>query len=414
MAFSARRLVLALVGACFLAVRGSGAAAPVPGDDRTQPRPTAFVEKTKVVLTLLDVAVTDKNGRPRPGLQKEDFSVTLNGHDWPVYSVDDLCSCETGTMTPGETAAGDSSKVGPDIVRPPSGNVVRRDPLRFVLYFDFSLLQQDGRDRALIETTRWVRETMRGGDEATIVAYAQRAGLREISPFTSDRERLIDALEAAASDPALVDSWPSLLESRICECFGDLGTMRELCGKYGPVPPNPAACGVHAEEEYLHARDSLRSLKKFLEELDTTPGRKAVFFFNQNGSLTPGGFYGRDPGDLYHLTEEVGAAATSSRASVYPINAGDALDHNELRAKASTNFGANLADYTGGRYNHGSIDMQSVVNSAGRFDCCIYRVAIVPPKRTPRGVSRAKVSVAGVALPWRYRLSFDGAPHPPE
>ncbi len=406
MPFSSRRLVLALVVACVFSTQGSSGAAPVANEDRTQPRRTAFIEKAEVVLTLLDVAVTDEQGRPRPGLKKEDFSVTLNGKDWPIYSVDDLCSCETEPSPSEKPLEADARNTIPGALLPPSGNGSRLDPLRYVLYFEFSQLQMDGRDRAITEAKRWVRETMRAGDEAMIVAYANRTGLREISPFTGVREFLIDAIESAATDPALVDPWPSLLESRMCACLGCLRECDPMCQKYGHAPPNPAACGFSADEEYSRGRRSLRSLKDFLEELDTTPGRKAVLYFNQNGSLTPGGFYGSDPGDLYRLTEEVGAAATSSRASVYPINAGDALDPNTARAAMGTNFGANLADYTGGRFNHGTIDMERVMESAGRSDCCIYRVAIVPPKRAPRGVLAAKVSVAGVAVPWRYRLSF--------
>src|SRR2546426_3989424 len=53
-----------------------------------------LVETTGVTLTLLDVEVADKEGKPLRGLGKEDFHVSLNGKDWPLYSVDDLCSCE--------------------------------------------------------------------------------------------------------------------------------------------------------------------------------------------------------------------------------------------------------------------------------------------------------------------------------
>src|SRR5437899_506019 len=59
-----------------------------------QPARLGLVERAGVSLTLLDVEVTDERGKPLRGLKKEDFRVRLNGREWPLYSVDDLCTCE--------------------------------------------------------------------------------------------------------------------------------------------------------------------------------------------------------------------------------------------------------------------------------------------------------------------------------
>ncbi len=108
------------------------------------------VEDVGVDLTLLDVEVTDKDGRPAPGLSMRDFEVRLDGKVWPLYSVDDLCSCASGSpdarsdssATPAEpTADGAFASSLPSALEGPS------DSTRFVLYFDFSRLRMDGRGR---------------------------------------------------------------------------------------------------------------------------------------------------------------------------------------------------------------------------------------------------------------------------
>ena len=61
-------------------------------------------------------------------------------------------------------------------------------PRRYILYFDFSQLQLDGRARAVEEAKRWVN-SMEPVDEAMVVAYATAAGLRKLSDrFIANRE----------------------------------------------------------------------------------------------------------------------------------------------------------------------------------------------------------------------------------
>src|SRR4030095_8648940 len=95
--------------------------------------------------------------------------------------------------------------------------------------------------------------------------------------LTTDRGKLAEAIDAAQDDPTQFEAWPSLLSIRQHECARD----RSLCPSY-------------AVDEYFHSVRQIKAFRAFLETLGETAGRKTVVYFNQNGVLHPGGFYGQD------------------------------------------------------------------------------------------------------------------------
>ena len=357
------------------------------------PRSLGLVEESSVELTLVDVEVRDAEGRPIRGLTKDDFAVTLNWKSWPIYSVDDLCTC--GELTPASVAADLPQPPGALPAPPPP------DPSRFVLYFDFSQLQADGRDRAVAESKRWLQESLPPGDEAEIVTYGTDQGVKERCRFTSDRGKLIAAVDAVQSDPRSIEAWPSFLRGRMCEC----GTIK------GPCAPSTGSCAGFAVDDYFRSRRSLEALRGYLETLGETPGRKAVLYFNQNGVLEPGRLYGQGEdkgGNGTQLLEDVSAVATSSRARVFPVTTGDALDPDaRLVTVAAANLGANLADGTGGHANHGLADLRDLMDGVARAGCCIYRIAVRPPETASRAVYQLRVAARDIQTPWLYRIHFE-------
>jgi VWFA-related protein len=370
------------------------------------PLETPFVETTGVTLVLLDVAVTDKDGMPLHGLTVADFSVTLNGRKRPIYSVDDLCPY-----------VAEPSVVEPSSTEPPpigDGSIpTEPEPERvsYVLYLDFGQLQIDGRAIAITEARRFIRETLPPGDRAILVAYSSLGGLRELTPWTGDRDLLLSALQSAETDPVWFDSFPDLFWNRIEQC--------ELCCRLCAMPCVPD-CLVNARDEYQHGRRSLKALKSYLSRLEAVPGRKALLLFHQNEILFPARFYPQvqeiEVGDHLMILDEVGAEATNSRTVVYPAYSGSqpnlfVNDTPRLSTRLSlpshaVNLGANLADFTGGAYNRTSALLPELTGVAGRRSACVYRIAI-EPKVTSRGkMYRAVVKVRGRKVPYRYRLLF--------
>ncbi|MBI3451094.1 MAG: hypothetical protein HY049_19545 [Acidobacteria bacterium] len=354
-----------------------------------------LVETTSVTLTLFDVEAVGKNGRPMRGLKKKDFVVRLDGRLWPIYSVDDSCACQDSA--PGDATTVAHAGSAPELQKTGAPAAPASPPGEFVIYIDFSQLQLDGRARVRSEVTRWIRETMGPGDQVMIEGYSSSDGLREIRAFTGDRASLVAAIDRAYADRSLLDEFPDLLESRV-----------EECRHY------PRVCPGYAMEEFEHGRRSLNVLKKFLDRFDDRSGRRTLLFFQQNGAMSPGRFYGRETPTQYADLEEVAASASSAHTVVYPINAaplpvGVGLDSvTEILEEETLAMASPLADFTGGKYNKGPGDLSRLTDEAARGCRCLYRIALRPPEKQGRRIYDVKITAAGVSLPHAYRVRFLG------
>lgn len=379
-----------------------------------KPRATGHVERADVTLMLLDVEAIDKHGTPLRGLAKKDFSVLLDGRPWPVYSVDDSCSCaeqeDSNTSAPppaaGEAAgpsAPDGDRAGdagirsgkPGNASPSPGEVETAGSMKYVIFIDFSQLQFAGRLRVRGEATRWIRETMEPWDSVMITAYATATGLKEVSPFTSDKDALLAALDRTYEGKTFLDDFPELLEIRVRECES--------------FPP---LCPGYAMEEYFHGRSALRALKQLLEFLEEVPGRKSLLLFHENGSMQPGVFYGASTPSQLATIEEVAAAANGSRTAVYLVNVGmlpvdvGLGSLTERLERQVLDLAAPLSEYTGGEYNLGPSDRSRLIDRVGRGCRCLYRLGLRPPEKPDRNIHQVQIRAAGVVLPHAYRVRF--------
>ncbi len=407
-----RHIAAALLYVALIAQAGVVAAqeAARESDEADEPRRRGFVQEESVRLIVLDVRATDESGAPRRGLTKDDFLLRLDGRPWPIYSVDDLCSEMPGT------GAGSAEQPG----RPPvSAPASRSDgasgegsigPPRFVLYFDFSQLQQEGRLRARKAALRWIRGTHRPGEQVLVMGYSRRAGLREIEPWTWSTASLERAVIGAFEDRSSLDEFPDRLEARVLEC----GECVEAC----PLPIKTlrdcvdrcGQCHADALDEYRHGKRALEALATFLAGLEATPGRKAILLFQQNAMLHPGRLYPFPDPDLeigthFELVEEVSAVAVQSRAAFYPAHAGDSQYHVD-KDRLAVEMASALAQFTGGDYSRGPSDAERMLERAGREDLCLYRVAFRPPRVDRSEIHRASVTAGGQPVPVSYRVQF--------
>ena len=192
------------------------------GEKGDEPFVSGVVERAGVTLTLIDVEVAGRDGQPLRGLTKEDFEVRLDGREWPVYSVDDLCGCEPSPATAMQASTADRGEDAAAAPPQAAGDPDVPSPQRYILYFDFSQLQLDGRARAVEEAKRWVG-SMEPLDEAMVVAYATAAGLRKLSPgFTTNREVLTAVIDEAWGTMEMVDPFPEEFDARLHECRSGL------------------------------------------------------------------------------------------------------------------------------------------------------------------------------------------------
>jgi hypothetical protein len=158
-------------------------------------------------------------------------------------------------------------------------------------------------------------------------------------------------------------------------------------------------------QEYQHARSAMRMLQDLLAELERTPGRKNLILFSQNGATYPDVFYGH-PGapDLYAASQELAAAATGSQTVMYGANLES--DPWSPIAQAARVLNDELADFTGGGFNRGAVDLARFTDRVGRGCRCVYRIGLVPPKNPTTEVRTARIVARGVPLDFRYRVRF--------
>ena len=366
-------MLLALIAVPSLGQEPAEADFPAP-----QPIDIGLTEEAEVRRLFIDVEAKDGEGRPIPRLTLDDFRIRLNYVWRKIQSVDDLCPC---------TNESEVLPAARDATEDLRARLAEIDT-RFVLYFDFAQLRSEGRAEAFELARRWVQEVMQPGDEAMVVVHASGPGLRQMSPFTSVPEALMQAIAAAESDTELHDPFPDDYLDRLEKCRS--GTV---------------SCYNTGRKDYVQQRRSFWALLGFLTRMDSAGGRKALLLFHQNATMFPGRMYpGRDSEDvpdLIDLVQEVGAAATSSRTEIHAlVMSGGAM--------WTVNFGANVADGSGGSYNRNDVDVFDALSSAGRGCRCIYRIGVVPPTDKTR-VYRVKVKARGQALPSRYRVHHRSA-----
>ncbi|MFQ5718987.1 MAG: hypothetical protein ACE5IK_05520 [Acidobacteriota bacterium] len=397
-------------------------------------------------IILFDVEVYDENGKPIHGLTKTDFRVFERTREWQVYSVDDLCDTEQGAtgrlpprlatvdennsssssspagranastsegtgqvagVGPGGTASttaapgGEAGTTGktrgtgeshaPGEIDATEASPAKR---RFVMYFDFSQLRPGGRDRALENAERWIRELMRPGDRLMMAGYATGTGLVELSGFSSDRTEILSRLHAAFEDRAFFDGFPALLRARIHVCESI-----------------PTTCDSYAQDELHHSRAAFRMLRNLLMSLDAVPGRKILFVFTQNGGLFPREYYFPYERRTYlptsannwSIMREVAADAVTSRTVVNTVNAG-LHQLMERAAEQAVSTGWNFAERTGGDYNRAPKTAFALLDRATNKQRCVYRIGLVPRDQKRSKTQEVRVEVAGQVLPHRYSI----------
>jgi hypothetical protein len=260
---------------------------------------------------------------------------------------------------------------------------------RFVLFFDFNQMTMSGRAEALREARRWVMETRQPDDEAMMAAYGSKMGLEILQEFTADRDALAAVIDRLKDDRSTIDHFPNEFIGRIEECDDD-----------------PRTCVHSARQEFWSGRQSLTALRRLLARLETTPGRKHLILFHQQGMLFPGEVYGVAASDHVSTTNQVAALATAAQTAIHTARVGGEGRVPSLPAAARA-LGTRFAEGTGGRANRGAGDLRAVLAAAGSRGRCLYVLGIQPPLQPdPSRIYTARITARGVPLAALPHIQF--------
>ena len=160
--------------------------------------PPVFRSGTK--LTVVDVTVNDKQGKPIEGLTAADFVVTEDGEAQTITQVA-FQRVETSdaplppvVAPPPPRAATVAPTVQPTIKGSAVGDVRYKDRKLIVLYFDLSSMPPQDQVRAFTAARKYLAEQIKPQDLVAILTF-QGGAVRVKTDFTSDRSALQEVVE---------------------------------------------------------------------------------------------------------------------------------------------------------------------------------------------------------------------------
>lgn len=174
------RLPLVLAAALAFA----GGSGPVEGQSQPPAEPRIFVESVEVRVVNVDVVVTDRDGQPVQGLEREDFRVLEDGEP---QQVTNFYRVEGPRVQAG--GGGEWEVIAPD-------SSFRR---RIVLLIDNNFILLPERDRAVAALQGYLDQKFDGSYEWAVVSVGDE--VRVLEPFTADKLRVRAALDRIRTMP---------------------------------------------------------------------------------------------------------------------------------------------------------------------------------------------------------------------
>jgi VWFA-related protein len=393
--------LLFLAGLCLSRSREQAppASAPVQG-------PTIKAESRIVVV---DVVVTDKQGKSVPGLRKDDFHVSEDGLPQIVASFEEH-----------KGAAPNEIKLPP---MPP--NVFTNFPAARgadsvnVLLLD--LLNTQPQNQAFVrqQVLKYLGEVPPG---TRLAVFALGSHLRIVRGFTTD----FSGLSAALEDKKLGVA-PEISRNLPTEAnqYSDAEILRQMRRSQAAPSAIEAVDSFQRDEAAERANSraelTLQAFQQIARYLSAIPARKNLIWFSDN---FPVSFFpdtrARIPKNQDHI-QKTADTLTAAQVAIYPVSAlgvlGDptfdasklAGSRRELEARLSANQIAmeTIAEETGGRAFYSTNALGDAVNDALGNGSHYYTLAYSPANDKNDGkFRRIQVSLADNNYALSYRRGY--------
>jgi VWFA-related protein len=252
-------------------------AAGVAAQQATAPTAQQPLFRTKVDLVTVDVRAVDKDGKPVPGLTKDDFVVTLEGERRPVMVLDYQVyggGAATGAReAPAGSVSNDAATVG----------TASRGGRVFLLVID-DLSAQPLQMKGLLISAEKMLATL---GESDLVGLVTTSGLGPAISPTRDRAQLTAALRSkdimGRADPPLTTPYVTVKEAfDIARPAGDRDTMAAVFARECGGAPSTGGSSVRGR------RDGRLVAGAFLSVASLPPGIYQVTATVLSGAETVG------------------------------------------------------------------------------------------------------------------------------
>ena len=238
-----------------------------------------LVESVSVRVVNVDVVVTDRKGRPIPGLQREDFQVFEDGREVEI----------TNFFSYEQSAAAPRQEEDPE---PGAAREVpqAREPFTLAIYIDERNTMPDDRERVLMDLERFLRDSRFNNAELVVASYRNRLQIhagptRNLSRALStlretplgDSRSLESTVQWRQTLSAIMQNYEACETATFCNpCQDNFFDMMSMARDYATAEHTRTVIGI----------SGLADLVGTLSGLD---GRKAVLYIG-GGFQQRGGF----------------------------------------------------------------------------------------------------------------------------
>ena len=246
-----------------------------------------FFDTVDVEIVNIDVWVTDTEGKPVTGLDRDDFVVYRDGE--PV-EIANFYAVEDGLSTRRPAASGSDDPPTSDAPKS-RGDLVLEELTRetmvvdeklpdehqlwLIIYIDNFNIDPTDRNRILPQVRRFIGRSLRPGDNAMVVTYSR--GLKVVQPFTDQVDDLYAALDSVEDDAGL-----AVIRQR--ERYDALQRMdRDSTPDQGMM-----LARNYAEEMMSNVEYTVDALQRLIDTLGGLPGRKALLHVSSGVPMLAG------------------------------------------------------------------------------------------------------------------------------
>ncbi len=290
------------------------------------PRPAYEVE---VIVTNVDVVVTDKSGNRITGLKPENFEIYEDGLLQKLTNFYEVKGMEVYTSVP------EKDREKPPEPSQPLPEQVTQIENKIIIYFDNWHLHPLNRNWSIKKLESFIRNNFSSdnNNQGMVVCLGQK--LEILQEFTSNEWQLLQSI-----DKAKKYSGQSLLRIRTKEDLRkELNNIVSTSTRYDKFESYERALGYarnYAEAEQTDLIYSLKSMNAFIDYLVGIEGKKMLIYVSDGLPLNAGdevfGFLDQAfPSgsarseamnyDATRLFKELAARCNANEISLYPINA---------------------------------------------------------------------------------------------
>jgi VWFA-related protein len=240
-----------------------------------------FGEVIEVNVVNVDVHVTDRDGRPVAGLQRDDFEVYEDGKRVKVTNFE-VMKVETAPAGPAATSPA-APPAAAEAPRPERPEIAPEDRLHLVIYVDNLNLDPIHRTRVLRQVRTFLKD-LRPEDRVMLVT--NDLGLTVRLPFTGDPAALnaaLDTIERLPAQGATAESDRRTAMRQVLEIREAVRRIEGPCSRSIMVPAES-----YAETARNQVLQSIKAMTVLVNSLSGVPGRKALLYLSDGLPASPG------------------------------------------------------------------------------------------------------------------------------